>query len=423
MNYFKKLKKRIKNKKAIICVVGLGYVGSGILKRFGEKGYKTIGIDINIKKIKNLYSKKTSTLTDDYKHIQFADVIIIALPTPLNKSLNPDLAILKNSMKSMSRYLQKGQLISLESSTYPGTTEEIIGLFIKEKKFILSKDFFLVYSPERISPELKIKKVKRIKYDLHNTPKICGGFSKECLILGKELYKNVTTKVVLASNLKSAETAKMVENIFRSVNIALVNELKMFLNKVKIDVNEVLNLAGTKPFGFTQFSPGPGYGGHCIPLDPFYLYWLAKKNNFDLKFIKTAGQINRRITSWITKKIIDFIRIKKIKLFNKKVLLLGVAYKRNIDDTRESPALIIAKKLKKKRIGFEYSDPYVKKIKFNNLEKRSKKISSALLKKYEVVVIVTDHAKFNYNLISKKAKYLFDCRNSIKNRTKNYFKV
>jgi len=423
MNYFKNLKKKIKNKKATICIVGLGYVGSEILKKFEKSGFKTIGIDINIKNIKKNFSKKISTLTDNYKYIQFADIIVVALPTPLTKNLNPDLKILKNSIKTMGRFLKKGQLISLESSTYPGTTEEIIGSLLNKKKFKLSKDFFLVYSPERISPEMTIKKVKGIKYKLHNTPKICAGFSKECLSLGKELYKNVTTKVVQASNLKTAETSKMVENIFRSVNIALVNELKMFLNKINIDVDEVLNLAGTKPFGFTQFSPGPGYGGHCIPIDPFYLYWLAKENNFDLKFVKTAGLINRRITSWITTKIINFIKKNKIKLVNKKVLILGVAYKRDIDDIRESPALIIAKKLKKKRIDFEYSDPHVKKVKFNNSVKKSKKVTSSLLKRYKLVIIVTDHSKFDYNLISKKAKYIFDCRNKIENRTINYFKI
>ena len=283
MYYFKKLKKKIINKKATICVVGLGYVGSQILKKFEQSGYKTIGIDISKDKIKkNFFSYKT-TLTNNYKYIKFADVIIIALPTPLTKNLSPDLSFITNSLRKMGKYIKKGQLISLESTTYPGTTEEVIGGFLLAKKLNLSKDFFLVYSPERISPEIKIKEAKRIKYDLHNTPKICAGYSKNCRILGKELYRNITTKVIIASNLKVAETAKMIENIFRSVNIALVNELKMFLNKIDIDVDEALNLAGTKPFGFTQFSPGPGYGGHCIPLDPLYLYWLAKKNNRKFK--------------------------------------------------------------------------------------------------------------------------------------------
>jgi UDP-N-acetyl-D-glucosamine dehydrogenase len=423
MKYYLELKKKIQSKKAKICVVGLGYVGSEIIKKFNKEGFNTTGIDIDIKNIKKKHDfVKNINLTNNYKVIGDVDVIIIALPTPLTKNLDPDLSILRKSLDTMKDHLKKGQLISLESSSYPGTTEETIKPILKLKKFRISKNFFLVYSPERISPEIKTEK-KGIKYNLHNTPKICAGYSNECLNLGKVLYKFITKKVVKSSSIKSAETAKMVENVFRSVNIALVNELKMFLHKIKIDINEVLDLAGTKPFGFTKFSPGPGYGGHCIPLDPFYLYWLAKKNNFELKFIKTAGLINRQITDWITKKIIKFVKTKKIKLKNNKVLILGVAYKKNIDDTRESPALIIGNKLKKKGIDFEYSDPYVKTIIFKNKKKYSQKINLKLLREYKIVIIVTDHTKFDYNLISKEAKYLFDCRNIIKNRKKNYFKV
>ena len=369
MKYYLRLKQKIQTKKAKICVIGLGYVGSEIIKKFDKEGFKTIGIDINIKNIKKKQNFiKRIKLTNNYKFISDSDVIIIALPTPLAKNLNPDLSILRGSLLNMRDYLKKGQLISLESSSYPGTTDETIGQLLRSKKFLISQNFFLVYSPERISPEIKIKN-KGIKYNLHNTPKICAGYSSNCLNLGKELYKFITNKVVTSSNIKSAETAKMVENVFRSVNIALVNELKMFFDKIKIDINEVLDLAGTKPFGFTKFSPGPGYGGHCIPIDPFYLYWLAKKNNFELKFVKTAGLINRKITDWITKKIVKFIGKNKIKLVGKKVLILGVAYKKNIDDIRESPALVIAKKLKKKGINFDYSDPHVKSIVFQNKKK------------------------------------------------------
>ena len=422
MNYFESLKTKIKRKNAIICVVGLGYVGFSIIKKFNQAGYKTIGIDKDKNKIKKKFKNNKMILTNDYKFVKLADVIIIALPTPLTKSMTPDLSYIKKSIIKMGKYLKKGQLISLESTTYPGTTEEIIGEFIKKHKFILSKNYFLVYSPERISPELKVKN-KKIKYNLYNTPKICAGYSKKCKILGNELYKKITRKVVMASNLKIAETTKMIENIFRSINIALVNELKMFLSKINIDVNEALDLADTKPFGFTKFSPGPGYGGHCIPLDPFYLYWLAKKNNYNLKLIKTSGIINREITTWITNKVANFIEKNKIKLFNNKILILGVAYKKNIDDTRESPAFKIAEKLRKRGYGFEYSDPHVDKILFKNKIKKSKKISSSLLKKYKVVLIVTDHSKFNYKLISQKAKYIFDSRNVIKNRSLNYFKA
>ena len=216
-------------------------------------------------------------LSYNYKFLKKADVIIIAVPTPLTKKLTPDLSFIKSVIQKSDRFLKKGQLISLESTTYPGTTEELFKSFLINKKFNLSKDFFLVYSPERISPELKIRD-RTLKYDLYNTPKIYSGYSLNCKLLGKALYKNISKKVVLASSLKIAETSKMIENIFRSINIALVNELKnVFLHKINIDINEALDLAETKPFGFTKFVPGPGYGGHCIPIDPFYLHWLAKK--------------------------------------------------------------------------------------------------------------------------------------------------
>ena len=319
MNYFYNLKKKIQNNKAVICIVGLGYVGSAIIEKFNKKGFKTIGIDKDPKKLKSQFKTKKMTLTNNYSYVKNADVIIIALPTPLQKNMNPDLSYIKESLQKIKRFLKKGQLISLESTTYPGTTEEIILPVLRKNKFELSKDFFLVYSPERISPELKVKD-KTIKYKLHNTPKICAGYSKECKSLALLLYNKITKTTVAASSLKLAEATKMIENVFRSINIGLVNELKMFFNKINIDINEALDLADTKPFGFTKFNPGPGYGGHCIPLDPFYLYWLAKKNKVDLKFIKTSGIINKKTTDWITKKITNFIKKKKLNYTKKRYL-------------------------------------------------------------------------------------------------------
>ena len=422
MNYFESLKNKIKKNKATVCIIGLGYVGTALIEKLSKVGFNIIGIDKNKSKFKKIDKKKKIMLSDNYKYIAKSDIIVIAVPTPLTANLSPDLSYIKKAIISMKKYIKKGQLISLESTTYPGTTQDLLGEFIKKEGFIISRDYFLVYSPERISPELQIKD-KKIKYKLDNTPKVCGGYSKNCKILGNEFYKKITKKVVIASSLEVAETTKMIENIFRSINIALVNELKMFLTKIDIDINEALDLAGTKPFGFTKFVPGPGYGGHCIPLDPFYLYWLAKKNNFDLKFIKTSGIINKETTNWITRKVVNFIKTKNIKLFKKKILIIGVAYKQNIDDTRESPAFKLAQKFKNKGFNFDYSDPYIKKIIFNKKIKKSKKITKKLLKKYPVVLIVTDHNKFDYKLISREAKYIFDSRNIIKDRVKNYFKV
>lgn len=422
MNYFKNLKNKIKNKSAIIAIIGLGYVGSEILKKLSSVGFNTIGLDNNEDKLKKINKNKNIFLTTNYKYIKKADIIIIAVPTPLKKNLTPDISYLKNVEKSLRGNLKKGQLITLESTVYPGTTEDIFAKSLIKNKFKISEDFFLVFSPERISPELKVPD-KSIKYNLSNTPKIYSGFSKNCSFLGKLIYTQVTKRVVLASNIKIAETSKMIENVFRSINIALVNELKMFLTKIDIDIHEALDLAGTKPFGFTKFVPGPGYGGHCIPLDPFYLYWLAKENNFDLKFIKLSGLVNRKISDWIVNKVLKFIETNKIKLPNKKILILGVAYKKNIDDTRESPAFKIIEKLKSRGYNFDYSDPFVKKIKFNKKVIKSIKITKTVLKKYPIVLIVTDHSTFNYKLISKEAKFIFDSRNSIKKRSKNYFKV
>lgn len=420
MNFYKILKEKIKQNKILVSIVGVGYVGIELLKVFDENGFNSYGIDIDLKKLKKFKLSKKTTFTNDYSVIKKSDVIIITLPTPLNSKMEPDLTILKDSLNKLKKYLKKGQLISLESTTYPGTTRDLLVPLIKEKKLELGEDFFLTYSPERISPELKIKN-KKIKYGLKNTPKIVSGYSKHCKVLGKLIYKKIIKKVYLSSSLEVAETTKMIENTFRSVNIALVNELKMFLSKLNIDINECIKLAGTKPFGYKAFEPGPGYGGHCIPIDPFYLYWLAKKNNYKLDFIKTSGEVNTKITSWICKKIISFY--KKKLLLKTKIFILGVAYKPDIDDLRESPALKIMETLKKTGIDSEYSDPYIKKINYNGIKKKSKSISVNNFKKYPLVIIVTNHSTFNYNMIAKYAKFLFDSRNSIKNRKINYFKV
>lgn len=422
MNFFNNLKKKINKKTAAVCIVGVGYVGSELIKSFSNAGYYTIGLDIKKKKTNQIkFNSKKVLLTTNYEKIKGSDIIIITLPTPLSRGKNPDLSYLKKSLKSMQKYIRKGQFISLESTSYPGTTRQLFVPFLKKLGFILGENIFLSYSPERLSPELKIKS-KEIKYKFKNTPKIYSGYSKKCSNLAKIIYNKIVVKTVLANSFEIAETAKMIENTFRSVNIGLVNELKMFLSKIKIDIHESLDLADTKPFGFTRFDPGPGYGGHCIPVDPFYLYWLAKKNNFKLNFIKTAGDVNEKVIKWVSGKLIAFVK-KNPSFRKKKVLILGVAYKPDIDDCRESPAFKIIDLLKRNDIDYEYSDPYVKKINLYNKIKKSKKISANLLRSHPIVLIVTNHTKFNYDLITKKAKFIFDTRNSIKNRTKNYIKL
>lgn len=423
MNFFNNLKKKLEKKTAVVCIVGVGYVGEGLLKEFSQTGYKTIGLDINLK---NLHKKKFSknvSLTRNYEKIKYSDVIIITLPTPLNNQLKPNLSIIRKSISKMKKYLKKGQLISFESTTYPGSTRDIFVPFLN-KKFDLGKDFFLTYSPERVSPEFKIKN-KEIKYGLTNTPKVVSGYSDDCKKIGKILYGKIINKIVLSSKIEIAETSKMIENTFRSVNIALVNELKMFLSKIKIDIHECLDLAATKPFGFTKFVPGPGYGGHCIPIDPFYLYWLAKKKNYELKFIKTSGLVNRKITKWITDKLIRFLKRSDLALKSKRVLILGASYKADIDDVRESPTIKIIKQLKNAGYKADYSDPYVKEIDIDGRVKRSVRLDDKCFKKYPVILIATDHSVFDYEMIARKSKFLFDARNSKSRyfKKENYFKV
>ena len=422
MNYFKNLKKKINDKTLTICIIGVGYVGLGLLKEYSKKGYNIIGIDIKLNHLKKFKFSKNVFLTNNYKFIQNVDAIIITLPTPLDKKLNPDLSIINRSIKEIQKYLKKRQLISFESTTYPGSTREIFVPILK--RFKLGEDFFLTYSPERVSPEVKVKN-KSIKYGLTNTPKVVSGYSGSCKKIGKLLYSKIINKIVLSSTIEIAETSKMIENTFRSVNIALVNEMKMFLSKINIDIHECLDLAATKPFGFTKFVPGPGYGGHCIPVDPFYLYWLAKKNNYELNFIKTSGIVNRKITKWITSKLLSFLKRTDLKISSKTILILGASYKADIDDIRESPTIKIIKQLKNAGYDAEYSDPYVKEINIDGEIKKSITLSDKCFKKYPVILIATDHTIFDYKMIARKSKYLFDARNSKSRffKKENYFKV
>ena len=400
--------------------------------QFNRKGFQCIGIDKSRKRIvqlqkkykqdlyyKYLFKKKNKHRTgqrkkmyfsSDYFEISNADIIIMCLPTPLSKDKKPDMSAIKDSLRSMKKYLKKGQLLSLESTTYPETTETLLAPFL-QKKFIISKDFFLLYSPERESPVLD---TKEHKFNLFNTPKICSGYSKRCSELGKALYAKVVKKVIKTNSTKNAEMAKMIENIYRAVNIGLVNELKMLSYKMKINIHEVLRLAGTKPFGFTKFNPGPGLGGHCIPIDPYYLTWYAKKYNFDTKFIKLAGKINSDVTKWCISEINKIIKKTynyKDNFYKKiKILILGAAYKANIDDLRESPSLKFFEYYKNKNVKFDYCDPYIKKINTKFIKKRSINLKYKNFKKYTAVIILTDHNIFNKRKIITNSKLIIDTR-------------
>ena len=349
MNYYSELSTKIFNKKSQIAIIGLGYVGLPLALQFSKNKFNVTGFDIDEIKINKLNKaksyikhisdkeiknyKKRIFFTSDFKNISFCDVIILCLPTPVTKNFKPDLSFIKKTMLKIKKYLCKGQILILESSTYPGSTKQILTPYLN--KFELGNNFFLGYSPEREDPNNK-------KFKLVNIPKICSGYSNNCLNITVQIYKKIIKKTIKVSNIETAEFVKLYENIYRSVNIGLVNELKMVSNKLKLNIYEIIKAASTKPFGFQAFYPGPGVGGHCIPVDPYYLSWIAKKNNIKTNLIYHAGKINSSMPRWVVSEI---LKRKKIK----KVLIVGVAYKKDLDDTREAPAIDFIKILRKKK--------------------------------------------------------------------------
>lgn len=419
MSYKKNLLSIINNNKAKIGIIGLGYVGLPLASIFAKK-FKVIGFDNDKEKINFLingvsYIKHVSNKflnskndkffpTSNYKNIKNCDIIILCLPTPLNIHKKPDLSFIKNTLLKILDYLRQGQIIILESSTYPGSTKELISPIISKKKFKIGKDFFVGYSPEREDPNNK-------KFRIQNIPKLCSGLSSSCIDLTNKIYSKVVSKTVKVSNIEIAEFAKIFENTYRSVNIALVNELKMLAKKKNLDMYQIIKAASTKPFGFQAFDPGPGVGGHCIPVDPYYLQWVADKKKVNIKFIGLAGKINDMMPEWIIK---ETLKLKKIK----NALILGVAYKKNIDDMRESPALEFINILTKKKIKTDYHDPYINYIKSRKLNKKFKSVSLKNINKYDVIFLITDHDCFNYNYILKNSKLIIDTRNKFKKEIK-----
>ena len=405
-------------KKKTIGIIGLGFVGLPLLVLLNKLKFNTYGFDISNDKIKSL--KKNISYNSDVtkqelkkvrkdkifsmksiSEIKKCDYIIICLPTPLNKN-QPDMSFIKKAFDDIFQFLRKNQTLVLESSVYPGATRDIF-LDKLSKKFSLGKNFYLTYSPERIDPGQKNLTPYR------EITKLVSGYSKKCEKKILDLYKVIFKKVYLTKSIEIAEFAKLFENTYRSVNISLVNEIKILSNKMGIDMHEIMSAASTKPFGFKPFQPGPGMGGHCIPIDPVFISWVGKKYNFKTKFIDLGTKINKYVTNWTYQKIIQHNPNVKKKFF----LVIGVAYKKNINDYRESPSLqIIQKILKKKEFKINYFDPYIPEIKLqNNKTIRSiKNISKKILKTYDCVIILTDHDVINYNLILKNSKIIFDTR-------------
>lgn len=412
---------KINRKRLKIGIIGLGYVGLPLLYAFSKnKRIKVFGFDNDKSKIKKLvlgksyinYFKKENIhkmilnkvqFTYNFSRIKEVDIIILCLPTPLKKNKAPDMSYINNFLNQNSKYFQKNQAISLESTTYPGTSRDIVLPHILKRKFIPGQDFALIYSPEREDPGNK-------KFNLSKIPKVVGGLTDNCKDIGSKIYSLLNIKIIKTSSIEIAEFTKILENVYRSVNIGLVNELKMLCTKMKIDIFEIINAAKTKPFGFQAFYPGPGYGGHCIPIDPFLLSWVAKRYNFETKFIKLSGEINSKIISSIEKKIIKIVNKKSAK-----ILILGVAYKKNVDDYRESPALVLMNKLSQRKINFDYYDPYVKMINNSRSLKKISKIKSIKLiykniSSYNLVVLITDHDLVNYSKLQKYSKLILDSR-------------
>ncbi|MDN3515425.1 MAG: nucleotide sugar dehydrogenase [Candidatus Brocadia sp.] len=419
------LQEKIKTKKAKIGVIGLGYVGLPLALEFVRNGYCVTGIDKSKDRVESL-NKGTSyvidikgediaqfiekgllSVTDDASVLSTLDAISICVPTPLTKTKDPDMSYIINVGQEIKNYLHNDQLFVLESTTYPGTTEELIQPMLEEGGLKAGRDFYLAFSPERIDPGNKT-------YSVKNIPKVVGGVTPQCTELACNLYGQIIERIVPVSSPKVAETVKLLENTFRNVNIALVNEIAIMAEKLGIDVWEVIDAAKSKPFGFMSFYPGPGLGGHCIPIDPLYLSWVAKKNGFELRFIALADQINSSMPEFVVEKVADALNTVRKSVKGSNIHILGVAYKKDIDDVRESPALEIMNILRFKGAKVTYTDPYIPEIISQKFSIRSKPLTKELLSRIDCSVIVTDHSKFDYNLIVSHSKLIVDTRNALK---------
>ncbi|HRE40592.1 MAG TPA: nucleotide sugar dehydrogenase [Ignavibacteria bacterium] len=439
MSSYKSLKDKILKNNEVIGIIGLGYVGLPLALEFAHSKIKTIGFDLDPRKIKKINSEKKSYIkhipsekikesvnsgnlkaTTDFSLLKKVDVIIICVPTPLDKNREPDMSYIVNTGETIVKYLRKGHMVSLESTTYPGTTDELLLNIFDKSKLKAGKDYFLVFSPEREDPNNK-------NYTTATIPKVLGGYSKECNELGKMVYSKVIEKVVSVSSTRAAEATKLLENIFRSINIALVNELKTVFDKMNIDIWEVIEAASTKPFGYTPFYPGPGLGGHCIPIDPFYLTWKAREYEIPTKFIELAGEVNTSMPFYVVDKVIHALNENKKCLNGAKVLLLGLAYKKDIDDLRESPSLKLIELLQENGALVDYNDEYTQEIpelrKFN-FKKKSVVLTKANLKKYDLVLLSTDHTYYDTKFILSNSKIIVDTRNLFKkHKSKKIYKA
>lgn len=414
---------KLTNKTATIGIVGLGYVGIPLALRYAEAGYKVLGFDIDQTKIDKISSGKTYIkhlpdediqaavdngfeATVDFSRAVEADSLILCVPTPLDLHREPDLSYVLDTMDSLLPYLRKGHVVSLESTTYPGTTDEELKPRIESTGLKIGVDVFLVYSPEREDPG-------NPNFNTQTIPKVCGSDTDDCQEVGIALYSHVIDKVVAVSSTRAAEMTKLLENIHRAVNIGLVNEMKIVADKMGVDIYEVIDAAATKPFGFVPYYPGPGLGGHCIPIDPFYLTWKAREYGINTRFIELAGEVNSSMPEYVLSKIVSGLNAQKKAINGSKILMLGIAYKKNIDDMRESPSVEIMQLIQDCGADINYSDPYVPifpKMRRYKFDLESVDITESNIKKYDCVVVGTDHVDFDYQKIRENAHLIVDTR-------------
>jgi UDP-N-acetyl-D-glucosamine dehydrogenase len=432
------LLEKIESRRARTGVVGLGYVGLPLLAEFAKAGFHATGIDLDARKIQAiddgrsyisdvstadiLALKRAGTLdaTTDFSIVGELDTINICVPTPLRKTKDPDMSYIVSAVESIAKYLHKGMLIVLESTTYPGTTDEVVQPLLEATGLKAGVDFFLAFSPERVDPG-------NPTFQTHNVPKVVGGLTPDCARLAGALYGTAITTIVPVSSTRVAEMVKLLENTFRAVNIGLVNELALMCDKMNIDVWEVVDAAKTKPFGFMAFYPGPGLGGHCIPIDPFYLSWKAKQTGFDPRFIELAGHINGGMPHYVVEKVGDALNTKRKSINGSNILIAGIAYKRDIDDMRESPALDVMGLLHGKGARVAYADPYVAEVHGRDWSGRcdlkAADLTRGSIAQYDCVVIITDHKAFDYDALVSEADLIVDTRNAIKKTHPNVFRL
>ena len=421
--YYEQLLQKIEDRTATLGVLGLGYVGLPLAVEKAKAGFGVVGFDVQSRKVQlvneghnyigdvvdsdlaALVQAGRLTATDDFARLAACDCVAICVPTPLDEHYQPDISYVKNSAEQIARYAHKGMLIVLESTTYPGTTEEVILPLLTQKGFTVGKDIFLAFSPERVDPGNK-------QYKTKNTPKVVGGVTPRCGALAAAIYRSVLAgDVTVVSGPKVAEMEKILENTFRNINIALANEMAVLCHRMGISVWEVIDAAKTKPYGFMAFYPGPGLGGHCIPIDPFYLTWKAREYQYHTRLIESAGEINTGMPEYCVARVADLLNRQAKPLRGSRVLVLGAAYKKDIDDVRESPALELMRLFNEKGCLLSYHDPFVPQINYKGLALASRPLTAQTLQAADVVVIATDHSAFDPHMIVSNANLVFDSRN------------